>query len=456
MPLGFWQPQANYQTYQIEFPSILLPPSISSGSIVDITVARNIDSENTALIAFQGLQSSILATYGQRSPSPPVIRCRNATQTSIVLEWDPIDLATADIRSLSLYRNGNKAGGIPRPLETTATKISGLAVDTEYMFYLVLRTSAGQYTSEKLVVRTHKMTDLSGITVTPGVLPAPLRESLTGAVERIGGRIADTVRIDTTHFVCTEGRGREWERAVETNIPIVRPEWVEGCEREGRIVGVRGYYLNADPRLRKVGQSVIQQQQQQQQQQSPVLQQQQQPQQQQQQQQKNRLSQQKTHDESSPQRAPPPQELQPQQLSQYQPSDLPTTSTPQTPSFSRPQPSPNHPPQASEDNGPPPPEKDTPQPTSNSHPAPAIDGADSDQDSSDSAQTSIQQSQQRSDLGIIQTKEVREWNGSPGVQEDEASFSEVRLWYLIYLLSFSFSTFKGGEEGEKTKGKQIF
>ena len=105
------------------------------------------------------------------------------------------------------------------------------------------------------------MTDLSGITVTPGVLPAPLRYSLAGAVERIGGKIVDTVRIDTTHFVCTEGRGPLWERAVEMNIPVVRPEWVEGCEREGRIVGVRGYYLNADPRLRQVGQGVGVQQQ---------------------------------------------------------------------------------------------------------------------------------------------------------------------------------------------------
>ena len=120
----------------------------------------------------------------------------------------------------------------------------------------MLRTSAGTYASEKLHVRTHKMTDLSGITVTPGVLPAPLRYSLAGAVERIGGKLVETVRIDTTHFVCTEGRGREWERAVEMNIPVVRPEWVEGCEREGRIVGVRGYYLNADPRLRQVGQGV--------------------------------------------------------------------------------------------------------------------------------------------------------------------------------------------------------
>lgn len=105
-------------------------------------------------------------------------------------------------------------------------------------------------------MRTHKMTDLTGITVTPGVLPAQLRYSLAGAVERIGAKMVEAVRIDTTHFVCTEGRGREWERAVEMNIPVVRPEWVEGCEREGRIVGVRGYYLNADPRLRQVGQGV--------------------------------------------------------------------------------------------------------------------------------------------------------------------------------------------------------
>ena len=173
-----------------------------------------------------------------------------------MLEWDKIQLATADLRSLSLYRNGAKAGVIPQDKGIQATKVSGLAVDTEYVFHLILRTSAGQFSSEKLSVKTHKMTDLSGITVTPGFLPAPLRESLGGAIERIGAKITETVRIDTTHFVCTEGRGREWEKAVEMNIPVVRPEWVEGCEREGRIVGVRGYYLNADPKLRQVGQGV--------------------------------------------------------------------------------------------------------------------------------------------------------------------------------------------------------
>ncbi|TAQ88936.1 hypothetical protein B7494_g2737 [Chlorociboria aeruginascens] len=237
---------------QIEFPSILLPPNISSGSIVDITVARNLASEEKIQSAFLALQDNIYRSFGAISPSPPVLRCRNATQTSVVLEWDPIELATSDVISLSLFRNGQKAGSIPRPGVMQSTKISGLAVDTEYIFHLVLKTTAGTFSSERVTVKTHKMTDLSGITVTPGILPAQLRDSLTKAIERIGAKITDTVRIDTTHFVTTEGRGLAWEKAVEMNIPVVRPEWVEGCERGGRIVGVRQYYLDADPRQRQV------------------------------------------------------------------------------------------------------------------------------------------------------------------------------------------------------------
>jgi hypothetical protein len=162
-------------------------------------------------------------------------------------------LATASLKSLSLYRNGSKAGSIPRPLETRSTKISGLAIHTEYTFHLVLRTTAGTYQSEKLTCRTHKMTDLSGITVTAGVMPPQQKEALGAALDRIGGKLIDTVRIDTTHFVCTEGRGPLWEKAVEMNIPVVVPEWVDACEAEGTIVSVRGYYLNADPKARQLG-----------------------------------------------------------------------------------------------------------------------------------------------------------------------------------------------------------
>lgn len=162
-----------------------------------------------------------------------------------MLEWDPINLATADLVGLALFRNGQKAGNIPRPLQMHSTKISGLAVDTEYVFHLVLRTTAGTYTSEKVTVKTHKMTDLSGITITTGIMPGATREALTHAVERIGAKIVEGVRIDTTHFVTTEGRGVQWEKAVEMNIPVVRPEWVEACEKNGRILGVTKFYLDA-------------------------------------------------------------------------------------------------------------------------------------------------------------------------------------------------------------------
>lgn len=97
------------------------------------------------------------------------------------------------------------------------------------------------------------MTDLSGITVTTGVLDPQQKEALGAALDRIGGKMIDSVRIDTTHFVCTEGRGAQWEKAVEMNIPVVVPEWVNACETEGTIAGVRGYYLNADPKARQLG-----------------------------------------------------------------------------------------------------------------------------------------------------------------------------------------------------------
>ncbi|KAH7037382.1 BRCA1 C terminus domain-containing protein [Microdochium trichocladiopsis] len=229
----------------IEFPSILLPPNITSGSIVDITVARNSAAESAADKQFSALQDRIFGAFGAAEPATPVLRCRNATQTSVVLEWDPMELATANLISLSLFRNGQKAGNIPRPLQMHSTKISGLAVDTEYTFHLVLRTTAGTFASKQVNVRTHKMTDLSGITITTGILPAAARENLNSAVERIGAKIADSVRIDTTHFVTTEGRGVPWEKAVEMNIPVVRPEWVEACERSGRILGVTKFYLDA-------------------------------------------------------------------------------------------------------------------------------------------------------------------------------------------------------------------
>jgi hypothetical protein len=129
-----------------------------------------------------------------------------------------------------------------------------LAIDTGYTFQLVLRTTAGTYSSEPLKIRTHKLTNLSGITVCEGILPAEQHEKLRQIVEAIGAKpVQKRCRIDTTHFICSVPEGDEWQRAKEMNIPIVVVDWIEACQREGKIIGVRGYYLDADPALRPRG-----------------------------------------------------------------------------------------------------------------------------------------------------------------------------------------------------------
>jgi len=237
--------------HQIEFPSILLPKTVTTGSIIDLSVFQNPEQEARVHSKFLALQDTIRSTFASKSPSVPVLSLRNATQTSAVLEWEPIDIATAEIKSLTLWRDGTRLGNIPKPLHTTTTKLSGLAIDTDYTFQLILRTTAGTYSSEPLKVRTHTLNNLSGITVCAGTLSPQQYDRLVDVVENIGAKpLQKRVRIDTTHFVCSVPEGEEYQRAKEMNVPIVVVDWIEACQREGKIVGVRGYYLDADPALR--------------------------------------------------------------------------------------------------------------------------------------------------------------------------------------------------------------
>lgn len=237
----------------IEFPTILLPKNVQAGSIVKISCERDEPMETKDNESFISIQDQIMHTFGTVSPKAPALRVRNVTETSAVLEWDPIQVATAEVISLTLYKNGTRFGIIPSPLTRTAIKLSGLAIDTTYTFYLILATTAGTYRSEELTVKTHKMTDLTGITLCIGTIENTDidRADLEETIKNIGAKpLQDTVKLDTTHFVCTVGEGPQWKRALNLNIPVVRPEWIKACEAERRLVSVRAYYLNADPKLR--------------------------------------------------------------------------------------------------------------------------------------------------------------------------------------------------------------
>ncbi|CAK5278929.1 unnamed protein product [Mycena citricolor] len=244
------------RAHLIEFPSVLLPPGATTGSIVNISVLQNHAEEKRRDAAFWALQDEILDEFGVRTPEPPKLQLRNVTQTSVTLEWPPIELATAKLRSLDLYRNGQRLAPIPNPATNTSSKISGLELDTEYTFQLILRTTAGTFPSELLRVHTHTMTDTSGVRVCFGTVEdAGLVEQAKEALERIGARWSEKIEIDTTHFVCTTPNTHtptgvpevEYQRAVQLSIPIVQPHWIFACQSERRLVPIALFGLGATP-----------------------------------------------------------------------------------------------------------------------------------------------------------------------------------------------------------------
>jgi chitin biosynthesis protein CHS5 len=167
------------------------------------------------------------------------------------LEWPPLQLATAKLRSLDIYRNRQRLAAIPSPSTNTSTKLSGLQLDTEYTFQLVLRTTAGTYPSNVLRVRTHKMEDTSGICVCFGtVQDTALLDEAKTALKDMGAKYSEKIQIDTTHFVCTtpattpagadatgslaNAPGVEYQKALQMSIPVVQPTWILACQSMGK------------------------------------------------------------------------------------------------------------------------------------------------------------------------------------------------------------------------------
>ncbi|KAI0315156.1 fibronectin type III/BRCA1 domain-containing protein [Amylostereum chailletii] len=253
------------RAHLIEFPSLLLPPGATAGSIVNISVTQNFDEEKKRENDFWDLQGSILEAFGSKSPQAPEITLRNVTQTSVTLEWPPLDLATATLRSLDIYRNGQRLASIPSPLQNTSTKLSGLDLATEYTFRLVMRTSAGNFPSNLIRVRTHTMTDTSGISVCFGnVQDSVLLENAKLALNEMRAKWSEKIQIDTTHFVCTtpaaspsavqtsptglhSAPGVEYQRALQLSIPVVQPQWILACRSERKMMPISGFYLGVTP-----------------------------------------------------------------------------------------------------------------------------------------------------------------------------------------------------------------
>ncbi|KAJ2373419.1 hypothetical protein IW150_003634 [Coemansia sp. RSA 2607] len=238
------------EDYQlIEFPSVLLPSGVALGSVVNIDVCRDRDTEKRQRSDFRALQEQILSDFGTRQPKPPVIRAGHTTQTWVVIEWDALDLASATLRSLHLYRDGQR---MMQPMPATlhqanahpAIKTTGLDVGRQYEFAVEMRTSAGTFFSNTLTVATHALDNLSGICVCFGECESEDEVAgLQDTLRRMGAACADDVSLATTHVVARHPSGTVYEAAARYNIPVVRPDWVLACEANGKLQPAIKYAL---------------------------------------------------------------------------------------------------------------------------------------------------------------------------------------------------------------------
>ena len=240
--------------FLVEFPSLLLPTSISPGCIVNISVLRDPQAERARHFRFQNLQQQFLQNYGTTYPDAPRVSVRGVQATSVTLEWEKLNPANATVHSIEVWRDGSLRMKAIKPKRgeslPTWTRIGGLEVDKEYTFHVRLRTSAGTYDSQPVLIRTLTLDNLSAIHVTFGLFESPTErrealENLQPCLERFGAKwdASGHVTLDTTHVVAGIGRGPAVEKAKEWNIPVVRPEWVFACESKKRIQPAGAFYL---------------------------------------------------------------------------------------------------------------------------------------------------------------------------------------------------------------------
>ncbi|CAJ0745762.1 1680_t:CDS:2 [Entrophospora sp. SA101] len=72
--------------------------------------------------------------------------------------------------------------------------------------------------------------DNNGIGESDNIKPKSKQE-LIEIIKRIGAKYEEHVGPDTTHLICNAQGGIEYQRAIEGNIPIVKPEWLVACEK---------------------------------------------------------------------------------------------------------------------------------------------------------------------------------------------------------------------------------
>jgi hypothetical protein len=123
------------------------------------------------------------------------------------------------------------------PGDANFIKLSGLDMDHEYEFHINIKTTAGQYESNRTIARTHKMDNLTGIRVAFGNFenPEPTLTEMKQLLESMGATWTDEVNHETTHLLAQLPGSRNYDTAVRYSIPVVKPDWLVQCDRNKKI-----------------------------------------------------------------------------------------------------------------------------------------------------------------------------------------------------------------------------
>jgi hypothetical protein len=133
-----------------------------------MSLIKKIDQEQRSREHFLHMQTEIHELFSTR-PIPPVISVRGITQTSITIQWDPLQLFRADqLFTIEVFKNNQKLTVIP---VGTSAKLTGLDVNQSYQVFIRCKTSAGLLKSNDLTVKTHSLDNLTGINVSFGEFP---------------------------------------------------------------------------------------------------------------------------------------------------------------------------------------------------------------------------------------------------------------------------------------------
>lgn len=234
----------------IEFPATILPEGVTSGSIVNITINRDIEEENKKKREFMELEDEIFREFSQ-PPVNPVIKIYHITQTWVALEWEPLILNSVELKEIDIYKNNQRIQ--VRRLSDTKVKISGLEMDTKYDFHIEIRTTGGRLKSNVETIQTHTIDNLTGIRVAFGTFDnddeiVPMIEAL----HRIGASFTDDIDGDNTHLICSRLEGQKYVKATQLNIPIVNSQWLLACEKEGKIQPSSSYQVLPETAQQKI------------------------------------------------------------------------------------------------------------------------------------------------------------------------------------------------------------